>query len=414
MRTWKRSTAAAATVVALLALTACTTSNSGSGSTPAKVDTAVLTPVGGKHVATGAPINIGLINDDSGSGSAMPAIVTGTRAGLHYVNDYLGGIAGRPVVLDNCDSKGNSASAAACANQMIADHVVGVLHGPESDSGTTASTLMNAGIPVISTAPASASEMTGSLSFSFSGGAFAFVAGLGQWMANQHYKSSVLFAEDAPGGTSLYQMSTAFLQKLGVNTTVITVPPGTADITPQMASAVGHKPDFLWMLGDAGLCLSFMRAYRASETTAHAGVIGQCTDKQVTDVVSLDGVIEPQYSVPLGDNAEAKLYRAVLDAYAPGTDPNDLAYVGYTMALGTVRALAGITGDVTPATVATTMRAAKNIVLPVADGVTFTCNGAQIPPFPAPCSNTVFITRMDAKGRTTILEKLNAGNLVGG
>jgi len=142
-------------------------------------------------------------------------------------------------------------------------------------------------------------------------------------------------------------------------------------------------------------------------------VIGQCTDKQVTDVVSLKGVVEPQYSVPLGSNAEAKLYRAVLDAYAPGTNPNDLAYVGYTMALGTVRALAGISGDVTPANVATTMRAAKNIVLPVADGVTFTCDGKQIPPFPAPCSNTVFITRMDAKGDTTTLEKLNAGNLMG-
>jgi len=412
MRTWNRSAAMAAAVVALLALTACTSNNSGTPS--AKVDTATLTPVGGKHVATGAPITFGLVNDDSGSGSSMPAIETGTRASFSYINDYLGGIEGRPVVLDNCDSKGNSASAASCANQMIADHVVAVLHGPESDSGTTASTLMNAGIPIISTAPASASEMTGNLSFSFSGGAFAFVAGLGQWMSEQHYKKTVLFAEDAPGGSSLYQMSVAFLQKLGVATTVVTVPPGTADITPQMASALGHNPDFVWMLGDAGLCLSFMRAYRASGTTAHAGVIGQCTDKQVTDVVSLDGVFEPQYSVPLGNNSEARLYRAVLDAYAPGTNPNDLAYVGYTMGLGTVRALAGMTGDVTPTTVATAMRAAKNIVLPVADGVTFTCDGKQIPPFPAPCSNTVFITRMNAKGDTTTLEKLNAGNLMGG
>jgi branched-chain amino acid transport system substrate-binding protein len=83
------------------------------------------------------------------------------------------------------------------------------------------------------------------------------------------------------------------------------------------------------------------------------------------------------------------------------------------MGLGMVRALHGITGPVTPQTVVTRMRAAKNVVLPVADGVTFTCNGTQVPPFPAPCSDTVFITRADAQGNLTVLEKLHAANLFG-
>ncbi|WP_067662375.1 ABC transporter substrate-binding protein [Nocardia miyunensis] len=411
MRTRKWSAAMAAAVAAVLMLSSCTSNHT---APKAKVDAALLTPAGGKHVASGAPIRIGLVNDDSGAGASMPEVRTGVQAAFGYVNDYLGGIAGRPVVLDSCDSKSNSASAAACASQMIADRVVGVLHGPETDSGTTAQTLMNAGIPVISTAPASAQEMAGSLSFSFSGGAFAFAAALGQWMAQQHYHSSTLFAEDAPGGMSLYQMSANFLRKLGINTTVITVAPGTADVTPQMTSALSHHPDAVWMLGDAGLCLSFMRAYRASGSTAQVGLIGQCTGSQVTDVVSLSGAVGPAYANPLGDNTEARLYRGVLDAYAPGTDPNGLAYLGYTMALGTIRAVHTVTGEVTPAAVAAAMRAAKGVPLPIADDVTFACDGKQIPPFPAPCSDTVFIARLDAGGNPTTIAKLHAANLMGG
>src|SRR6266700_1889182 len=114
----------------LLALTACSSQSTGgstsaTATTPAttRADAALLTPAGGKHTASGAPVKVGIIND-------------------------VGGIAARPVQLDVCESKGTPASSAACANQMIADHVVAVLHGIDSDSGTTAQTLMNAGIPV--------------------------------------------------------------------------------------------------------------------------------------------------------------------------------------------------------------------------------------------------------------------------
>nr|MDT0666839.1 ABC transporter substrate-binding protein [Micromonospora sp. DSM 115978] len=156
---------------------------------------------------------------EGGSAVSFPEIRVGAEAAVAYANDYLGGIAGRPVALDRCDTLGTPASAAACANQMIADDVTAVLHGINSDSGTTAETLMNAGIPVISTAPASAQETTGELSFSLTGGAPAFVAGLGQWMAAQNYKTSVLFAINAPGANALYQSAVDFLARNGVTTT---------------------------------------------------------------------------------------------------------------------------------------------------------------------------------------------------
>ena len=185
----------------LLALTACSSQSTGGSTsattTPAttRADAALLTPVGGKHTASGAPVTVGFINDEGGTADSWPEIRIGAQAAVGYANQYLGGIAGRPVKLDICESKGTSASSAACANQMIADHVVAVLHGIDSNAGTTAQTLMNAGIPVISTAPSSSQEELGTLSFSLTGGATSFIAAIGQWMAQQHYKSSVFFAE---------------------------------------------------------------------------------------------------------------------------------------------------------------------------------------------------------------------------
>jgi len=409
MRHWRRLVVL---LGMLLAITACGTqstsvSNSATN-TPAttQADTALLTPAGGKQAASGTPVKVGLINDEGGTASSWPEIRIGAQSAVAYGNQYLGGIAGRPVQLDVCESKGTPASSAECANQMIADHVVAVLHGIDSDSGVTAQTLMNAGIPVISTAPASSQEELGTLSFSLTGGATAFIAALGQWMAQQHYKSSVFFAENAPGGAALWTSAVGFLQKLGIATKLVLVEPGTADLTPQMDAAVQQHPDFYWMSGDSGICLSFLRAYRAAGSPGHFGLIGQCSVPQVVSAVSLAGAIEPTYALPLGSGYESRLYRAVLSAYAPGTDPAGTAYVGYTMALGLIRAMHGLTGVVTTKTSTAQVRAAKNVPLPTAPGVTFTCNGKQVLPFPAPCSDTVLITRLDAQGNATLLETI--------
>jgi branched-chain amino acid transport system substrate-binding protein len=416
MRHWRRLMLPLGVLLALTACSSQSTSGSDSASTPAtaQADKALLTPSGGKHTASGTPVKVGLINDEGGTAESWPEIRIGTQAAVAYGNQYLGGIAGRPVQLDICESKGTSASSAACANQMIADHVVAVLHGIDSNSGATAQTLMNAGIPVISTAPASSQEELGTLSFSLTGGATAFIAAMGQWMAQQHYKSSVFFAENAPGGAALWTSAIGFLQKLGIPTKLVLVAPGTADLTPQMDAALEQHPDFYWMSGDSGTCLSFLRAYRAAGSPGRFGLIGQCSVPQVLSAVSIVGAIEPGYALPLGSGYESRLYRAVLAAYAPGTDPGGTADVGYTMGLGLIRALYGLSGAVTTKTVTAELRAAKNVPLPASSGVTFTCNGQQVPPFPAPCSDTVLMTQLNAQGNASLLETIaHAASLFG-
>src|ERR1700722_1795205 len=97
----------------LLALAACSSQSGSSGTsttspTAGKADLALLTPASGKKTATGTPVKVGLINDEGGTAESWPEIRIGAQAAISYANAYLGGIAGRPVSLDICESKGTS------------------------------------------------------------------------------------------------------------------------------------------------------------------------------------------------------------------------------------------------------------------------------------------------------------------
>ena len=53
--------------------------------------------------------------------------IPSAQAAAHYVNDYLGGVGGHPIVLDVCDDQETPNGATDCANQFLADKVPAVL-----------------------------------------------------------------------------------------------------------------------------------------------------------------------------------------------------------------------------------------------------------------------------------------------
>src|SRR6201995_1159284 len=86
--------------------------------------------------ATGTPYVFGMINDETGA-VTFPEARQGAIAAANYVNNYLGGINGHPVVIDNCTGDGTPATAARCANQLAAKHPIAILGA--ADVGAPAS-----------------------------------------------------------------------------------------------------------------------------------------------------------------------------------------------------------------------------------------------------------------------------------
>ena len=91
---------------------------------------------GTPHKATGTPYVFGMINDETGA-VTFPEARQGSIAAVDYVNNYLDGINGHPIQIDSCIGDGTPATAARCANQLVADHPLAILGA--ADVGAPAS-----------------------------------------------------------------------------------------------------------------------------------------------------------------------------------------------------------------------------------------------------------------------------------
>jgi branched-chain amino acid transport system substrate-binding protein len=114
---------------------------------------------------------------------------------------------------------------------------------------------------------------------------------------------------------------------------------------------------------------------------------------------ALDGNILFENNSGTGDDAEARLYRAVMAKFAPNGDSTGPAMVGYQSMLGLIRAVnAAGTTEVTSEAILTAIRSAKKVPIPVGLGSTFTCDGSAISILPNTCSAEVVISTI--KGTT--------------
>ena len=121
--------AAALPVIVLTAVGCSSSGSSGGSSTPAASSTAAAagtSAFGTPKKATGTPYVFGMINDETGA-VTFPEARQGSIAAADYVNNYLGGINGHPIKIDSCIGDGTPATAARCANQLVAAHPVAIL-----------------------------------------------------------------------------------------------------------------------------------------------------------------------------------------------------------------------------------------------------------------------------------------------
>src|SRR5205814_1957863 len=100
------------------------------------------------------------------------------------------------------------------------------------------------------------------------------------------------------------------------------------------------------------------------------------------------------YSTDAAD-PEVKLFNAAMSTYAPNTQIVDVTSGGFAVVLGFARAMSGLTsGDVTPATVKSTLAAMPPQPLPLASGLTFQCNGKLVAIAPSECSTGALLATL--------------------
>ncbi|MCK9926489.1 ABC transporter substrate-binding protein [Frankia sp. Mgl5] len=381
--------------------------NEGSGTAGDTGTTAeILGPVA---QAKGDPVKIGIVSDGQGPAADLSYEFTTAEATVKYLNEHGSGIAGRPIELVQCEALADPAKATDCANRMIEENVTAVVVGSSGAGEQIWAPLHAAHVPVMSyTANGAGSLADGESTFALSDQFFPLVTMPIKVAKDEGAKKVTVIAIDLPVTTGLYQLTRPQFEKQGIALDVILVPPGTADMTPQMQSIVGGDPGIVQVVGSDAFCISAFNGLRAVGYDGPLAAIAHCITDATREAVPgdfLEGMTVTA-SAPLGsDDPAIRRFEAVMKTYGKDIDTTEAGAAGMYLTVSALHsALEGITGDLTPATVTAKIKAMPEKDLPGATGLRFRCNGKAYPALPAECSRGGLITTLDKKGQPTTYE----------
>jgi branched-chain amino acid transport system substrate-binding protein len=353
--------------------------------------------------ASGSPVKIGFVTAEGSTASLnLPESREAATAAAKYATEHLGGLAGHPIEVVPCKDKSDGASATACANQFAETKVAAVVVGQVANPDLYIPVLRGAGIPWVVEVGAGQQEVASDIAFDLTGGTVGLYAATATTAKEKGYKRVLYFGIDVPAFTGSFgAYAKPAFEKAGVPVDLVTIPAGTPDATPQVASGMAKNPDAVVVMADPSLCKALLPAIRNANTTnVPVYIPSLCASRDVVSTVgkeAVDGAVVNGNAVSLGNDAEAKLYRAVMETYAPGVPAEGKAGGGYVAMLGLVRAVnaAKPTGALNAAAVLKAMRSAKDVPLPGFPGTaTFSCDGSALPRVKALCTTAVLFSAM--------------------
>ncbi|MCM3885584.1 ABC transporter substrate-binding protein [Frankia sp. R82] len=375
------------------------------GSTPASPQASASSAdlLGPVARASGAPVRIGLVSDGKNQVADNSIEFAVAKATVKYLNERKSGIAGRPIELVTCESGADPSKASDCGNRMIEQKVVAVIVGGSPVLASIWEPLHAAHVPTlvysgVNKAMTSDTEST----FTISDGNFGAITLPLQQAKDAGLKKVHVVVIDVPAALDgLKNTAPALYRKAGIGLDVIAVPPGTADMTPQMQK-IANDPGLVFILGNDSFCISALNGLRAVGYTGPISAISSCITDATRKAVSggqLKG-ITISANVPIGqDNPSTRLYEAVVNTYGSGIDTTRaIGMTAFTEVAAFQTALQGISGDVTSRSVIAAFKAMPEREIPGALGLKFRCNGKADPTAPSTCVRGGIVSVLDAKG----------------
>jgi branched-chain amino acid transport system substrate-binding protein len=337
---------------------------------------------------------------DGGSGTVgtAPLVEQGAKAAVAYQNEYGDGLEGHRIDLYICENQETPAGGQACANDMVQHGVAAVIEPFTGQGQTEVPTVVKAGIPYITMSGGSTAELTTPGAFALQGGFPAILGAMAMQAKQEGYKKVALLVANVPSVVQATEgLGGIVFKAAGVDLQVVAANPGTADMTPQLESAVAGGASAVGEAGDVTFCSSFLQAYAALNLHVPRYVVATCLDPSILKSPSLDKVMKGSWLAGAGTASAGNdaLYAAIVHKYAPKVNPdpnasaNDLA--GMLPVLSLAAIMKGSAQPVTAAGILKQTESATDVILPMFGSVTFTCNGTAIPLLKSVCSSTAAI-----------------------
>ena len=77
----------------------------------------------------GEPIVLGMVNQENTAAGSYPELSQGAQAAIDFINEQLGGVDGRPIELEGCNTEFSAEGSTSCGPQFVEAGVPAVLGG---------------------------------------------------------------------------------------------------------------------------------------------------------------------------------------------------------------------------------------------------------------------------------------------
>ena len=375
--------------------------------------------LGPENVAEGEPVLIGFVSDGATDAFDNTDEIRAAQATAEYWNTHKGGIGGRPIEVVPCEAKGDPATAASCANQLVEDQVVAVALSQSAAGPAVWEPLHQAGVPTFFFQASDEAMAADTASSFLMVNPLAVFLGVPLGAAKESGSDKIAFVNiDVPQALSQFESGAVqdAMDNVGLEYELIKVPPGAPDATAQMQQVVDSGAGVVHITGNDATCIASIQGLNALGYDGEITSISQCvTDatREALPAESLEGVsLLSLLAIGDDDDAAYQLYQAVVGTYGEDVEDvdNALGMGAYTTMASLGLALEGIEGDITHETVIETIKSMDEADYPGAEGLTFQCGGSASPDQPAVCSNGALRAVLDASGEATTYEPSDASD----
>jgi branched-chain amino acid transport system substrate-binding protein len=357
--------------------------------------------LGSPHPASGSAVLVGMIIDGhAGSLDGGAAIEQGARMAIRYQNAFGSGLDGHKIELRFCANGETASGGLRCATDMVQHHVVAVIEPSSAQGQSEVPALETAGIPYITMTGGSAAELTTKGAFALQGGVPAILGAVALQAKERGYSKVTVIVENTPATVLGAQVIGGIVFKsAGVDFEILKADENAKNVEPQLRQAIAGGASAVGVGGNVKLCAAFLKAYADLHAHLPRYVISTCLGPSIVDSSSLDSMLRGSMlaGADTATRHDDALYAAIVHAYAPSVNANpnissqDFAGLLPVLSLAAIMKGAPASEPLTPAAILARTESAKNVVLPLGGGVTFTCDGTAMPILKSVCSSTAAI-----------------------
>ncbi len=371
--------------------------------------------------AAGEPIVLGMVNQENTPGGSYPELSQATEAAMAFVNDQLGGIDGRPVSLEVCNTGFSAEGSTACGQRFVEQDVPVVLGGLDIFGGAI-EVLADNDIPYAGGIPISTPSAQSPNSFQWSGGTWGATVAFADYASTEleAERVSIVYGEFGSIAQSA-EYGQQVLEQRGVETQLVPYPVIATDIASPLQAAATTDPDAVFVLtADTG-CKAAFDALRTLDLTARKFFFGACAAPSIIDSVDTEASDGTVFNVegPVSEgaggevaDADVELYNAVVERYGNGLNPIGAGTVSFRSFMNLWMVMSQLGADsLDAAAIDAALRA--QVDTPSFMGHPYTCDGEQFDGLPAMCSPQQILAEMEDRELTQLGSWIDVGRIHG-